>query len=67
MALFMAMAKATVKDLVLRRLPVDEVMTEANVTLCNNNEQGMFVTLLIAIINVKTGVFSGVMPDMIRP
>lgn len=56
-ALFMAMAKATVKDLVLRRLPVDEVMTEANVTLCNNNEQGMFVTLLIAIINVKTGVF----------
>ncbi|WP_303871003.1 PP2C family protein-serine/threonine phosphatase [Acetobacterium wieringae] len=56
-ALFMAMTKATVKDLVLRRLPVDEVMTEANVTLCNNNEQGMFVTLLIAIINVKTGVF----------
>lgn len=56
-ALFMAMAKATVKDLVLRRLPVDEVMTEANVNLCRNNEQGMFVTLLIAIINVKTGVF----------
>lgn len=56
-ALFMAMTKATVKDLVLRRLPVDEVMTEANINLCNNNEQGMFVTLLIAIINVKTGVF----------
>jgi len=53
----MAMTKATVKDLVLRRLPVDEVMTEANINLCNNNEQGMFVTLLIAIINVKTGVF----------
>ncbi|PKM61976.1 MAG: hypothetical protein CVU99_01335 [Firmicutes bacterium HGW-Firmicutes-4] len=56
-ALFMAMTKATVKDLVLRRLPVDEVMTEANINLCNNNEQGMFVTLLIAVINVKTGVF----------
>ncbi len=57
-ALFMAMTKATVKDLVLRRLPIDEVMTEANVTLCNNNEQDMFVTLFIAIINVKTGEFS---------
>lgn len=56
-ALFMAMTKATVKDLVLRRLPVDEVMTEANSSLCKNNEQSMFVTLLIAIINVKTGVF----------
>ncbi|KNZ40927.1 PP2C family protein-serine/threonine phosphatase [Acetobacterium bakii] len=56
-ALFMAMTKATVKDLVLRRLPVDEVMTEANINLCKNNEQGMFVTLFIAVINVKTGVF----------
>lgn len=56
-ALFMAMTKATVKDLVLRRLPVDEVMTEANISLCKNNEQGMFVTLFIAVINVKTGVF----------
>ncbi|MBC3889687.1 SpoIIE family protein phosphatase [Acetobacterium paludosum] len=56
-ALFMAMTKATVKDLVLRHLPVDEVMTEANISLCKNNEQGMFVTLLIAIVNVKTGVF----------
>lgn len=56
-ALFMAMTKATVKDLVLRRLPVDEVMTEANINLCKNNEQGMFVTLFIAIINVKTGEF----------
>jgi len=56
-ALFMAMTKATLKDLVLRRLPVDEVMTEANINLCKNNEQGMFVTLFIAVINVKTGVF----------
>lgn len=56
-ALFMAMTKATVKDLVLRRLPVNEVMTEANINLCKNNEQGMFVTLLIAVINLKTGVF----------
>jgi len=56
-ALFMAMTKATVKDLVLRHLPVDEAMTEANISLCKNNEQGMFVTLFIAIVNVKTGVF----------
>lgn len=56
-ALFMAMTKATVKDLVLRRLPVDEVMTEANINLCKNNEQGMFVTLFIAVINVHTGAF----------
>lgn len=54
-ALFMAMTKATVKDLVLRRLPVNEVMTEANTILCKNNDQGMFVTLFIAIVNVKTG------------
>jgi sigma-B regulation protein RsbU (phosphoserine phosphatase) len=54
-ALFMAMSKATVKDLVLRRLPVDEVMSQANKNLCKNNEQGMFVTLFIAIIEIKTG------------
>ncbi len=54
-ALFMAMAKATVKDLVLRHMPVNEVMTEANEIMCKNNDQGMFVTLLIMIINVKTG------------
>lgn len=54
-ALFMAMSKATVKDLVLRHLPVDEVMTEANISLCKNNEQGMFVTLFIAVINLKSG------------
>ncbi|WKY47608.1 SpoIIE family protein phosphatase [Eubacteriaceae bacterium ES3] len=54
-ALFMAMTKATVKDLVLRRLPVDEVMTQANKNLCRNNEQGMFVTLFIGVIEIKTG------------
>lgn len=54
-ALFMAMSKATVKDLVLRRLSVDEVMTQANKNLCKNNEQGMFVTLFIGIVEIKTG------------
>ncbi len=54
-ALFMAMTKITVKDLVSKRLPVNDVMTEANESLCRNNEQGMFVTLFVAIVNVKTG------------
>jgi len=45
-ALFMAMAKATVKDLVLRRLPVDEVITEANNTAAEFYGDDRLVTLI---------------------
>lgn len=54
-ALFMAMAKATVRDLALQGFSVDEVLSKTNAALCKNNEQGMFVTLHIAILNLKTG------------
>jgi sigma-B regulation protein RsbU (phosphoserine phosphatase) len=57
-ALFMAMAKATVKDLALRNLPVDELMYQANNTLCKNNEQGMFLTLYVAILETDTGLLT---------
>jgi sigma-B regulation protein RsbU (phosphoserine phosphatase) len=30
-------------------------MTQANKNLCKNNEQGMFVTLFIGIVEIKTG------------
>lgn len=54
-ALFMAMAKVTVKELAMQDIPVDEVMYKANNILCKNNEQGMFVTLYVAMIDLKTG------------
>jgi len=55
-ALFMAMAKVTVKELALQDIPVDEVMYKSNNILCKNNEQGMFVTLYIAMLNLETGL-----------
>jgi sigma-B regulation protein RsbU (phosphoserine phosphatase) len=57
-ALFMAMAKATIKDLALRNLPVDELMNQANNALCKSNEQGMFVTLYVAMLETDTGLLT---------
>jgi sigma-B regulation protein RsbU (phosphoserine phosphatase) len=59
-ALFMAMAKATVKDLVLQDKPIDQVLFEANNSLCKNNDQGMFVTMYVAILDLETGLLTWV-------
>lgn len=55
-ALFMMTAKTTIRDLAERGLGVDEILTQANEKLCKGNDAGMFVTVFMAIMDLKTGV-----------
>ena len=54
-AMFMMTAKTIVKDLAERGLPVNEIFTQANEKLCENNESGMFVTAWMGILDLTTG------------
>ncbi len=69
-ALFMMTAKTIIKDLAESGLPVDEVLTLTNDRLCKNNEAGMFVTVWMGILNLKTGLVrfanAGHNPPLVR-
>lgn len=54
-AMFMMVAKTMIKSLAESGLPVDEVMNRANDKLCEENASGMFVTVWMGYLNVKTG------------
>lgn len=54
-ALFMAMVKATIKDLAIQNFSVEEILNQGNRIICKNNKQNMFVTLYIGILDLKTG------------
>ena len=54
-AMFMMTAKTIIKDLAERGLEVNEVLTEANEKLCENNESGMFVTVWMGVLDLTTG------------
>jgi sigma-B regulation protein RsbU (phosphoserine phosphatase) len=54
-ALFMAMTNTLIKAIALSGLSPAEVLFKANNELCKDNDQSMFVTLLFAILNIKTG------------
>lgn len=54
-ALFMMIAKATIKNLAENGLPVDEVMNQANQQLYEENASRMFVTVWMGYLNLKTG------------
>ena len=54
-AMFMMTAKTIIKDLAESGLPVNEIFTRANEKLCENNEQGMFVTAWMGILDLRTG------------
>ena len=54
-AMFMMTAKTIIKDLAERGLPVNEIFTQANEKLCQNNESGMFVTAWMGILDLTTG------------
>ena len=57
-AMFMMRAKTTIKDLAESGMDVNDIFTEANKKLCENNDAGMFVTAWMAIADLKTGVIS---------
>lgn len=54
-ALFMAMTNTLIKAITLSGLSPAEVLYKANNELCKENEQCMFVTLVLGILNLKTG------------
>ena len=54
-AMFMMTAKTIIKDLAERGLPVNEIFTQANEKLCENNEADMFVTAWMGILDLQTG------------
>lgn len=54
-AMFMMTAKTTIKNLAQTGLPANEVLTQANEKLCEGNDENMFVTVWMGILNINTG------------
>ena len=55
-AMFMMTSKTLIKSFAESGLPVDEVLTNVNIQLCENNEAGMFVTAWMGILDLQTGL-----------
>ena len=54
-ALFMAMAKTLIKSYASSDLSTASVVTRVNDELCLNNDESLFVTLFVSILNINTG------------
>ena len=53
-ALFMSMAKIHIKNYATLGLPLSEVVSRANNNLCYKNEEGMFVTAFICVLDIES-------------
>ena len=53
-ALFMMTAKTMIKDYALTKDSTSEIFNAVNVRLCENNEEGMFATAWIGIVDTRT-------------
>lgn len=53
-ALFMSMAKIHIKNYVSLNLPLSEVAQRVNNQLCYRNEEGMFVTAFICVLDLES-------------
>ncbi len=54
-ALFMAMTKTLIKSYASSDLSTASIMTRVNDELCENNDENLFVTVFLSILNVNTG------------
>lgn len=54
-ALFMVIAKTLIKDRTLQGGTPSEILEDVNAQLCEGNEASLFVTVWLAIIDLKTG------------
>jgi len=54
-ALFMMTVKTLLKTEALRAIPPDEILRRVNRLICPDNSSFMFVTIVCATLNVKTG------------
>ena len=53
-ALFMMTAKTMIKDYALTKDTTSEIFTAVNARLCENNDEGMFATAWIGILDTRT-------------
>ena len=69
-AMFMVIAKTLIKNHLREGLPPDEAAEKLNVELCDNNQQGMFVTVWIGVFHPRSGkleyINAGHNPPLIR-
>lgn len=54
-ALFMMRVKALLNQMMREGAPPEQVLAQANDSLCEDNEAGMFVTVWLGALNLKTG------------
>ena len=54
-SLFMMKSKAIIKSYAENGITVNDIFTNANYNLCEGNEQGLFVTAWMAIVDLTTG------------
>ncbi len=54
-ALFMAMTKTLIKSYASSDLSTASIMTRVNDELCENNDENLFVTVFLSILNINTG------------
>nr|WP_239458218.1 PP2C family protein-serine/threonine phosphatase [Collinsella tanakaei] len=57
-ALFMMRSKAIIKQLVMEGRAPAEALARANDDLCHDNEQGMFVTVWLGVLDTTNGTLS---------
>ena len=57
-SLFMAVTRNLFRVVAQQELPPAEIARQINDTLSEDNDQGMFVTMFIGVINLKTGQMS---------
>lgn len=69
-ALFMVIAKTLIKDHAQTGTPPEEVFTEVNRQLCESNEEGLFVTAWMGVLELSSGrltfVNAGHNPPLLR-
>lgn len=66
-ALFMVIAKTLIKNHAQMGKEPATVFTDSNVQLCENNEQGMFVTAFMGVLDLDTYLFTYVNAGHNRP
>ena len=57
-SLFMMRAKTILKNLAIGGVKINDVFTNANYQLCEGNDQGMFVTAWMGVLNLRSGKLS---------
>ncbi|MBR6522565.1 MAG: SpoIIE family protein phosphatase [Oscillospiraceae bacterium] len=69
-AMFMMTSKTLIKSHAESGLAVNEVFTQVNAQLCENNEAGMFVTAWMGVLDLETGLIryanAGHNPPVVR-